>query len=151
MKAIKLGLFGVNRGNNSYTNTAFYVTWHAEYDGKTGGIETITNNNSDEKRVGGLNERLLSMAQYMDDNDYVSMVIYVDSTKTFQFTLNKSWGDNYGMPHVKGGEWQEIKISKSMLTAETSKGERLLTLYAINVKDQQFVVYIDDIRVVNVD
>lgn len=135
---------------NYYTNTAFYAKWHAEFAGRMGVLETITNNNTDEKRVCGLNNKLLSMATLMDDNDYVSMYIYVDADITFQFVLNKSWGDNYSMPHVKGGEWQEIKISKAMLIAEKSKGERLLTLYAINVQDVQYVVYVDDIRLVEV-
>ena len=139
-----------SKDNNSYSNTPFYTRWHEEFNGKNGVLETITNNNSYEKRVCGISDRLLAMSTLMDDDDYVSMVVFVDGTGKFQFTLNKSWGDNFGMAHVECGKWHEIKISKAMLEASTSKGERIFTIFNPSDKDIQYVVYIDDIRLVKV-
>ncbi|MBO7344734.1 MAG: hypothetical protein J6U92_02215 [Clostridia bacterium] len=144
-----------SKNMDSYTTTAFYVNWLAEFEGRTGVVETITNDGSPQRRICGMNAELLSMADEMDDNDYVSIWVYIDSTNRYQFVLNTLWGDNVNprLPFVQGGEWSEIKLSKAVLTDSKASGEMLMCFYnSFNGNDtEQLKVYIDDIRIVKVD
>lgn len=137
---------------NSYTTTPFYVTWHESFEGKSGVVETITNDGSTQRRVCGMNAELRAMVDKMDDNDYVSMWVYIDSSNKYQFVLNGRWGSNYSMPYVQGGSWQEIKLYKNIISDSTS-GEMLMCFHNdFNGNDkEQLKVYIDDIRLVKVD
>lgn len=101
--------------NGTYADTAFYATWHESFAGRVGVVETVTT------IMGGYGQAKINirfnrtyeeLTAMCEDFDYVSMWVYIDAENYFGVATHNNRYIKEADEKIKGGEWQEIRMSK---------------------------------------
>ena len=170
--AISTDVVKENTAKFTYGQNGFYTQWLASHDGKTGVVETVLNDNSSQYRrinfkFNKTQAQIEELIANLGENDYIAINVWIDIDGEVTVRNFGEWG--VLEQKITGKTWQTIKLTKTMLENEKfaqgtdnrmsfakavayDYSEIVGAFYISTTKTSEAIkIYVDDIRIVNVD